>query len=261
MKHLVLVLLAAFALSSQSFAQGKLLKRVYASSVKLDTELLKDNQQVVQLNRYFFAGYNTLCLPMSLTAEQVAEAAKDLKVERFAGIKQEGETVNLYFVDCTNEGIQAGVPYLIYSPTAQYLRIKNSDVMDVDTNLEAVRLSDGNGNQVSFSSSWEKQQKAGRYGIPAKQDVTPLRSILVKTDAEKQFLPTRCGFDWEQQSATARDLKIKHVDSMSEVTAITATKATRATSKVAYDLNGRKTTGQNKKGVVVLETGEKVYVK
>ena len=260
MKHFVLVLLAAFALSSQSFAQGKM-KRVYASSNKLDVELLQDNQQVVQLNRYFFAGYNTLCLPMSLTAEQVALAAKDLKVERLAGIKQEGESVNLYFVDCTNEGIQAGVPYLVYSPTAQYMRIKNSDAMNVSTNLEAVCLSDNNGNQVSFSSSWVNIQKAGRYGIPAKQDVTPLRSILVKTDAEKQFLPTRCGFDWVSQSATARDLRIQHVASMNEVTAITETKASRSASKVSYDLNGRKMTGQNKKGVVVLETGEKVFVK
>ena len=258
MKHFVLVLLAAFALSSQSFAQGKM-KRVYASSNKLDVELLQDNQQVVQLNRYFFAGYNTLCLPMSLTAEQVAQAAKDLKVERLAGIKQEGESVNLYFVDCTNEGIQAGVPYLIYSPTAQYMRIKNSDAMDVSTNLEAVCLSDNNGNRVSFSSSWVNIQKAGRYGIPAKQNVTPLESVLVRTEADKTFLPTRCGFTWVQQAASANDLKIQHAASKGEVTAILGIQQNETTGGDYYDLQGRKN-AKNAKGILI-QNGKKTIVK
>ena len=106
MKHLLLATMVSVALSTTAFAQNKV-KNIYASSSKLDIEMMQSSEQTVQLNRYFFAGYNTLCLPFSLTAEQVAAAAKDLKVERLAGIQQEGAIVNLYFVDCTAEGIQA----------------------------------------------------------------------------------------------------------------------------------------------------------
>ena len=48
--------------------------------------------------------------------------------------------------------------------------------------------------QVSLHSSWTVQRQEGRYGIPAKQETTPLESILIRTDSEKAFLPTRCGF-------------------------------------------------------------------
>ena len=116
MKHFVLLLTVAMGLSTTAFAQNKV-KNIYASSSKLDIEMMQSSEQPIQLNRYFFAGYNTLCLPFSLTADQVAIAAKDLRVERLAGIQQEGATLNLYFVDCTADGIKAGVPYQVYSTT------------------------------------------------------------------------------------------------------------------------------------------------
>ena len=118
MKQFVLAMMMATAVCTTAFAQNKV-KNVYASSTKLDIEMLQNSDQTVQLNRYFFAGYNTLCLPMTVGAEQLG----DIKVERFWGIQQEGDVLNLYFVECTNDGIQAGVPYLVYSPKSQYLRI------------------------------------------------------------------------------------------------------------------------------------------
>ena len=96
MKQLVLAMMMATAISTSAFAQNKV-KNVYASSSKLDVEMLQ-SEQPIQLNRYFFAGYNTLCLPMSVSAEQLG----DIKVERFQGIEQEGNILNLYFVECTN---------------------------------------------------------------------------------------------------------------------------------------------------------------
>ena len=181
MKQLVLVLTMTMALNTTALAQNKV-KNIYASSYKLDIEKMQNCEQAIQLNRYFYAGYNTLCLPFSLTADQVAAAAKDLKVERLAGIQQEGAVLNLYFTDCTADGIQAGVPYLIYSPTSQYMRVKNTDVLNYNKELKAVRMADDNGNIVTFGSSWESVEKVGRYGIPAKQDVTPLESVLVRTE-------------------------------------------------------------------------------
>ena len=245
------------ALSTTAFAQNKV-KNIYASSSKLDIEMMQSSEQTVQLNRYFFAGYNTLCLPFSLTAEQVAAAAKDLKVERLAGIQQEGAIVNLYFVDCTAEGIQAGVPYLIYSPKSQYMKVKNTDILNYDTELKAVRMTDNRGNIVTFGSNWESIEKEGRYGIPAKQDVTPLESVLVKTDANMAFLPTRCGFNWDKQAASANELKIQHVAGMGEVTAISTSKQNKATGD-SYNLQGQKAS-KNAKGIII-QDGQKMVVK
>jgi hypothetical protein len=233
MKQLLLAMTMVTALSTSAFAQGQV-KNVYASTEKLNIEMLQNTNQTAQLNRYLFEGYNTLCLPMSVTAEQLG----DITVERFAGIKQEGNVLNLYFVKCTDEGIQAGVPYLVYSPKSQYLRLKNSEALTVNNELKAIRLSDNEGNTVTFSSNWETVKKDGLYGIPAQQKVTPLESVLIRTQADKAFLPTRCGFSWDQQNATARELRIMHV-SQSETTAIKSLNLQGTTDEV-YDLSGRK---------------------
>ena len=258
MRQLVLLMILAMGLSTTTLAQ-KRVKNIYASSSKLDIEMMQNSDQIIQLNRYFYAGYNTLCLPFSLTAEQMAVAAKDLRVERLAGIQQEGATLNLYFVDCTDEGIQAGVPYLVFSPTSQYLRVKNTDVLNFDPELKAIRMTDDKGNIVTFGSSWESMEKVGRYGIPAKQNVTPLESVLVRTEADKTFLPTRCGFTWVQQAASASDLKILHAASSGEVTAILGVKLNQTTGSDSYDLQGRKTS-KNTKGILI-QDGKKTIVR
>ena len=256
MKKFTLALVAAAAICTAATAQNRV-KNVYASSPKLNVEQLQDQEHAVQVNRYLFAGYNTLCLPMSVSADQLAEA--EVTVERLAAIGQEGSVLNLYFVPCTAEGIQAGVPYLVYSPKAQYLRVKNTDAMSIDSELKAVRMIDGQGNQVTFSSSWESMAKNGRYGIPAQQNVTPLQSVLVRTEGDKTFLPTRCGFSWDEQSSTANELKIQHT-TLGELTAIEGVEASKAANGIYYDLNGHKMNGKLKKGVYVKDGG-KVLVK
>ena len=253
MKQFVLVMMMATAVCTTALAQNKV-KNVYASSEKLNIEMLQNSDQTVQLNRYFFAGYNTLCLPMSVSAEQLG----DVKVERFAGIQQEGDVLNLYFVECTNDGIQAGVPYLVYSPKSQYLRIKNTDAMMIDNQLTAIHMNDGKGNMVTFGSSWEVSDKEGRYGIPAQQKVTPLEAVLIKTTAEQKFLPTRCGFTWDMQNATAKELRIVHL-AESEVTAIKNVTMMKNADDNIYDLNGRKVS-QNSKGLLI-QNGKKTLVK
>ena len=249
MKQLVLAMVMATAVSTAAFAQNKV-KNVYASSSKLDVEMLQSNQ-TIQLNRYFFAGYNTLCLPMSVSAEQLG----DIKVERFGGIQQKGDVLNLYFVECTNDGIQAGVPYLVYSPKSQYLRVKNSDATTIDNQLTTIRMNDNNGNVVTFGSGWETIEKVGRYGIPAQQNVTPLEAVLIKTNADKKFLPTRCGFTWDQQNASAKELRIVHL-SASEATAINSVSINNNSDENVYDLSGRKVS-KSAKGLRI-QDGKKV---
>jgi len=267
MKHITLAFLAAATLCTPALAQNKV-KNLYTGSNTLNVEMLANTEQTVQVNRYLYAGYNTLCLPMSLSAEQLAAAARDVQVERLGAIRQEGNTLCLIFVDCTAEGIQAGTPYLIYSPTTQYFRARNTDALYINTELKTVRLTDGEGNQVAFGSSWESMQKNGRYGIPAQQDTYPLQSVLVRTEADKIFLPTRCGFTWEKQAAGAQNLIIKHVTDLSEATGIQSLSNSGAIVDV-YDLKGNLVRKQVKgtealrslpTGVYVVG-GEKVIIK
>ncbi len=270
MKQFVLALVAAATLCTPAAAQTQnRVKNLYASSASLNVELLQNTEQTVQLNRYLFAGYNTLCLPMTLTAEQLSEAAADVRIERLAAIRQEGAVLNLYFVDCTNEGVEAGMPYLIFSPKSQYLRVRNTDSQVSANDVQVVRMADNVGNQVAFSSSWETILKVGRYGIPAKQNVDVLESVLIRTEADKSFLPTRCGFSWEQQSATASELMIQHVSSLAalEAAGIQSLRGAKAVVDV-YDLKGNlvrkqmvrgEMNGQLPRGIYVVG-GEKVTV-
>ena len=251
MKQIVLTMMALAMIFTQTATAQNRVKNLYAETQTLKVEQVQNTDMPIQVNRYLFAGYNTLCLPMTLSAEQFAAAAKDVRIERLAAIRQVGTTLQLCFVDCTNEGIEAGVPYLIFSPTRQYLRVKNTDANAVDTDIKTIRMDDGQGNQVSFASSWTSRQKNGLYGIPAKQNVEILESVLVRTTEELAFLPTRCGFSWEQQSATAQQLEIVHMNA-ADITAIGQLKANSSrnggqpTVGSYYDLNGRRITAPAK---------------
>ena len=235
MKKITLALLTMLAMQTAS-AQST--KYVFTSSQTLNTKPLTEAGQAFQLNRTLLAGYNTICLPVSLDAEQLQAAAKDVQLERLVSIKQEGDVLNLYFMDCTKEGVQAGVPYLIYSPIVQNLKVKSGQCGATDLEIKNITLNDDNGNQVTFNSSWTAIQAKGRYGIPAQQDAYILESVLIRTDADKTFLPTRCGFIWNKQSVTATSLNIKHVTSMSGIETSIAKLQAAGTKVDIYDTKG-----------------------
>ena len=88
MKHITLLLMAAATICTNAFAQNRA-KNIYTSTTTLNLEVLQNQAQPVVLNRTLFAGYNTICLPMSLSAEQLQAAAKDVQVERLEAIRQE----------------------------------------------------------------------------------------------------------------------------------------------------------------------------
>ena len=267
MKHFTLIATALMALCSPISAQTVRVKYLSTTSQALNTEILLNEEQPVQLSRFLFAGYNSICLPLTLNAEQLQKAAPDVRVERLTGMRQEGDVLNLLFVDCTDEGIEAGVPYLIFSPKSQSLRARNTTSNGVSTLLHDITLSDNAGNRVNFGSSWEAVQTVGRYGIPAKQDVEILESVLVRTDGAQTFLPTRCGFTWESQAPGASTLQIKHVKA-ADFTRVETLKASREIVDI-YDVNGaliRKQVRSNEamkslpRGVYVIGS-EKVVIK
>ena len=256
MKKLLLTLVAATTLCVPAMAQNRV-KNVYTSQSELDCAKVMDTEQTVQLHRYLLAGYNTLCLPMTVSAEQMQAAVEGVRLERLVGMQQEGATLDLYFLDCTQEGVEAGMPYLIFTPKTVNMCIKNTDASLLSDVLHAVRLSDKSGNTVSFGSSWKTISRDGLYGIPAKQDTPILESILIRTTTDKAFLPTRCGFNWEQQAVGANNIVIRHIKSLDEATGISTIENGKLTNgNAVYDLNGRKVNSV-KKGIVI-ENGKKV---
>lgn len=237
MKKFLLTLTLLAGLLTTANAQNKV-RNLSTSGQRLDLSGLTEKTQTTVLSRYFLAGYNTLCLPMTLNSEEVERSAKGIRLERLAAVGQEGSDVVLYFVDCTDEGIQAGVPYLVYSPTSQTMRVRSTNASNLDTDLITIRMSDQRGNTVRFSSSWESVAENGRYGIPAKQDVTPLESVLVRTTGDKTFLPTRCGFVLESQSSSANNLTIKHVKSQDLTNGIVSLRENGSETVDVYDVKG-----------------------
>ena len=238
MKHFTLLIAAVMALCSESFAQTVRTKYINANAESINIELLRQRESPVQMSRILLAGYNTICMPMTLNADQLQTAAPGARVERLAAMRQEGNTVNLFFIDCTADGIEAGVPYLIYTPKTQFFRAKSNDVIAVNTELKDITMSDAHGNRVIFGSSWNTLKTYGRYGIPAKQDKEILESVLIRTNGEQSFLPTRCGFTWEAQAPAAMELKINHISALSEIAdGIEGLKANNALVDI-YDANG-----------------------
>ncbi|MBQ7495537.1 MAG: T9SS type A sorting domain-containing protein [Bacteroidaceae bacterium] len=238
MKKFTLLLMAAAMICGNAMAQNRV-KNIYTFASRLNLAELEVPAQTVQMHRTLLAGYNTLCLPMSLDAEQLQAAAADVQVERLAAVRQEGSTLCLYFLDCTAEGIEAGVPYLIFTPKTQNLRASTANARLVSTDIMPVTMTDGQGNRVTFTSSWQSLQGDGRFGIPAKQDVDVLQSILIRTEPDKTFLPTRCGVIWEQQAPTATRLEIRHITSLDGIaTSLETLKAKNALVDI-YDVKGQ----------------------
>ena len=213
MKKILLAMMAVAMLNVQTATAQNRVKNLYTETQTLKVEQMQDAATPVQMNRYLYAGYNTLCLPVTLSAEQLAATAKDIRVER----------------------------------------------LEINPEIHAVRMDDGQGNRVTFSSSWNMRQKDGLYGIPAKQNVEILESVLVRTTGEQAFLPTRCGFSWEQQSPTAQTLEIVHANG-AEVTGIKDVKQNATNDNRYYDLNGRTTSAPSQKGVYI-HNGKQVVVK
>ncbi len=179
-----------------------------STSVKqINFSRITEKTSQVTLTRFLMAGYNSICLPFSVSADDLRKAVgEDVQLERLA--KVEGNL--LYFIDVTNEGITAGVPYLIYSPTRKTAAFRTNDTHMVDPTPLTV-------NGATMFSSYSTQSPTGVYGIPAQQDTEVLQSVLVEVDGDKKFLPTRCGF-----SIDAENPEICHVTSLNETTSISS---------------------------------------
>ncbi len=240
-KHLLTICIALFVALGAS-AQSNV--RLSTSVKEIDFSKITEKTTQVTLTRFLMAGYNSICLPFSVSADDLRTAVGEgVQLERLAKV----EDNSLYFIDVTSEGIKAGVPYLIYSPTRKTASFRTHDLNMVDPTPLIV-------NGATMFSSYVKQTPTGVYGIPAQQDTELLQSILIKVDGDKSFMPTRCGI-----SIGVENPEICHVTSLNETTSISTLIAEDAVVNV-YSVSGSQV-ASNIKMSKALETLPKgIYV-
>lgn len=251
MKRILLsaALLAALSVSAQN--RPVLPTRTYVStSVQaLNIESLQNTD--ARLGRVVYQGYNTLCLPFGVSADEFAAAfGAETTVEKAVGAYTSDGNFVICFADCTGQDLEAGMPYLIHMDKMRSISLSNSTGMTV-SQPASVRLSDAQGNVATFRGSFERLEPVGTWAIPAVQGEVP--SDLIKCDGARMLNPTRCFFTWDNVNG-ANTMVIRHIAAGEYVTGINAADVTTADG-VTYNLAGQRTTNANG---VMIKGGKKV---
>lgn len=217
----------AFAMLFGASLSASAQKSVYFStSADLDFSKVKETTTTISMSRVLYAGYNTICLPFSVSSDELLQfVGEEVMLEKLAAVNGN----NLSFIDVTKDGIEAGLPYLIYSPKTKTVSFKTQD-MALLTQPKALTVGG-----VTMQGLFNTKQEVGLYGIPAKQDVEILESVLVRTEGDKTFLPTRCGISYPACSGIPT---IMHVTSLADVTPISKLMADNAKVTI-YSVGGQ----------------------
>ena len=107
-----LFLLAVLALGTLSINAQK---NVYISTTS-GTDVSKYVGQTVNVTIYrqVFNGWNTICLPFSMTSEEIDAAfGAGCKLETLTDVTYDNQNVTLNFSDVKKKGIEAGKPNLL----------------------------------------------------------------------------------------------------------------------------------------------------
>lgn len=229
----------------------------FSTSTKVDFSRVKETTTTIKMNRVFYAGYNTICLPFSVSAEDLqACVGEGVMLEKMV----KAEAGELTFLDVTNQGIEAGMPYLIYAPATKVVTFSTNN-KNLLTEPKTIAIG-----EATMSGKYEPTLQADLYGIPAQQDNDILQAVLIRTDGDKTFYPTRCAFTYTGKEEVPT---IKHVTSLNgNTTAISVLQAKNAKVNV-YNTSGtlvKKNIGMNdamntlSSGIYVVN-GQKFMVK
>ena len=181
----VLALVAMTAVMAQS--------RVYINTWNKQDLTKYDNQQKnISMSRYMFNGWNTLCIPFSMTEDQINEAfGSDCRVETLIAAEEDANGVTVYFSDVKANGIEANKPYLIYyTGESKYKSVKLDDVTINATGAEALVCNTNKGSEVALIGTYSHIDGLDSYGILAK-DNSDTKFVPVTTGLNG-FYPTRC---------------------------------------------------------------------
>ncbi len=251
-----LFLMAAFALGCISMnAQETLNLSTYQG-----TNLSKYTGKTltVTVNRYVFNGWNTISLPFQMTEAQVNEAfGNDCRLERLAGVENDGTNIRLNFQDCKAEGIRANVPYILYyTGETGTKKFKTENVAVLDDAASITFTAEGTGETVTMACAKAKKGAEGLYGILARDNSEA--TFVNVDDISNGFYATRCYIQLSNGNSTL--LTTNHISG--DVTSINS--VAKLGEKVdVYNLSGVKVADNInglQKGIYVVK-GKKVMVK
>lgn len=239
------LIIAALALTSLSAtAQVNAYLNTYEGN---DLAKYTGKTLTVSTSRYMFNGWNTVCLPFSMTENEVNEVfGSDCKLETLTGVSYDNATVRLDFADVKKSGIEANKPYILYytgENKTVSIRLANKEIKDADNSISI--------NGVKFTGTKKHIDGEGFYGILARDNKEA--SFVSVGTGTNGFYATRCFLDLGKGSN-----KVVITNHVSGATGIASLQANDQSGEV-YNLAGQKTTGLNK-GVNIVN-GKKVLVK
>ena len=245
-----ILLIAALCCSTAVFAQ-----RVNVSTWT-STDMSKYDGQIkdIAMYRYMFQGWNTFCVPFSMTEGQINEAfGADCKVETLVGVEGNAHEINAYFKDVKHQGIEPNKPYLIYyngESVNKHLLINAASVNA--SGVKSIEFSTADGSIVALAGTYNHKDGLQYYGIMAK-DNSEAKFVAVQPGLNG-FYPTRCFLSVNR----GNEAKVNVIHG--EPSGIKAIENTQlATDNVQYNLNGVRA-NKNYKGVVI-QHGKKHIVK
>ena len=225
-----------------------------------------DGQTVdLTIFRYIYKGWNTICLPVSLTPEQLNEVfGEECRLETLVGVENTGTTSKLNFKDVKPDGLKAKTPYILYS--TQESGVRTIKLPEAEITLGDVDLSfeDNTGTKVNFSGATEKQGTEGMYGIIARDNQT---AAFVDASQVANIYASRCYIKLDEGRNTTQLLESNHLPyDMTGVESVVAGDADVAVD--VYNVSGIRIAAGvapadlNKlpKGVYVIK-GQKIWVK
>jgi hypothetical protein len=183
-------ILAAFALSCLAVnAQENLSLSTYGGT---NLQRYANKKMNVTVNRFVFKGWNTISLPFDMTEEQVNDAfGSDCRLEKLAGVENDGAGIKLNFQDCKAEGLKANTPYILhYAGESTSKRIKAENALIEDEEASVSFTAEKTGEVVTFAAANVKTDAKGLYGILAKDNSDA--SFVNVDDITTGFFATRC---------------------------------------------------------------------
>ena len=225
-----------------------------------------DGQTVdLTLYRYIYKGWNTICLPVSLSETEINEIfGADCRLETLVGVENNGTATKLNFKDVKRDGLKARTPYILYSTQSSGVRTIQLKEANITVGDAELTFEDNTGTTVQFSGATEKQTTEGMYGIIAKDNAT---AAFVNASSVPQIYPSRCYIKLNGGELTQL-LTSNHLE-YDDVTGVEAAVAAAADAPVdVYNVSGVRIAkdvapadlAKLPKGVYVVK-GQKIWVK
>ena len=217
----------------------------------------------VTATRLLYHGWNTIAMPFSMTEEELNETfGSDCRLERLVGAGAVGNTVDLYFQDCKEKGLEANTPYILYYTGENMTKRIVKTTLVTHQPAELTVSIDGSMETVTMGGAEKVVAGEGLYGVLA-IDNADAKFVQVGQKGSA-FYPTRCFI--RLSSGDSKLLNTVHM-AAGEVTRITDIAASNERVDV-YNTAGVRVASQIRaaevsklpKGVYVVK-GHKLLVK